>query len=127
MSEHNFFDNVFDDPEEDPLLGDDPSSSEGNSPESAGDPGAPSWMDAENNQGAQEGRAGGDSREKEVVVDQRADHRQDLDEINRAVRHGWEVVRLSLRNPNETAGTGRASHQFVAVLRQEGPQSLFDF
>lgn len=127
MSEQNFFDDVFDNPDEDPLLGDDPSPPEGDSPESDSDPGVPSWMDAESTQDPQEDQAEDDSRKKEIVVDQRAGHRQDLNEINRAVRQGWEVVRLSLRDPSETAGADRASRQFVAILKQDGPQSLFDF
>ncbi len=127
MSDHNFFDDVFDNPEDDPLLGDDPSPPEEGSSESADDLGAPSWMDAENTQDAQEDQAEDTSRKKEIVVDPRAGHRQDLNEINRAVRQGWEVVRLSLRDPSEAASADRASRQFVAILKQDGPQSLFDF
>lgn len=127
MSEQNFFDDVFDNPEEDPLLGDDPSPPEGPSPESDSDPGAPSWMEAESTQDPQEDQTEANARKKEIVVDQRAGHRQDLSEINRAVRQGWEVVRLSLRDPNEAASADRSSRQFVAVLKQDGPQSLFDF
>jgi hypothetical protein len=126
MSEQNFFDNVFDDPDEDPLLGGS-SPSEERSSESSGDPGAPSWMNADGKSDSWAERAEDDSRIREIVVDHRTDSRQDLREINRAVRQGWDVVHLSLRDSNTVNSSDRPARQFVAVLKQEGPQSLFDF
>jgi len=127
MSDGNFFDDVFEDPDEDPLLGGEGASSEASSasPESRG---APSWMDEENAESREE-KTDREARTKKIVVDQRAGHGQDLDELNRAVKQGWEVVRLSYQRPGTTTGGAgtEGRRQFVAVLEQDGPQSLFDF
>jgi len=127
MSDSSFFDNVFEDPEKDPLLGGESASSEGAS-QSRESYGAPSWMGEENTESSEE-KTGREARTKKIVVDQRAGHGQDLDELNRAVKQGWEVVRLSYQRPDEaTSGAGKGGQrQFVAVLEQDGPQSLFDF
>lgn len=78
---------------------------------------------------SREERRGGEPRRRKVVVESRTGQNQDLDELNRAVKQGWTVVRLSLRWPSEASGrtSEPGRRRFVAVLEREGPQSLFDF
>lgn len=142
----DFFGDVFDDPEDDPLLGDDASSdspSEENesadeSPFLDDDLGAPSWMSDEQTNGrdtpddSAPQAASSDStdapKRKEIVVDQQADDANGLDELNDAVGEGWRLVQISLAQPDgEQASSRRAAERFVAILEQDSPQSLFDF
>ena len=139
----DFFGDVFDDPEDDPLIGgsdSDDSSSGYESDESASgssEHGPPSWMSEErvNGHGSSEESAGSGSQksdsgpaQKTVIVDQSGDQTDGLDELNEAVGEGWRLVRITLSRSDQNGSerTDRAE-KFVAVLEQEGPQSLFDF
>ena len=127
-----FFDSVFEDPEDDPLLGDEEPSSDPSARPDKRRAGAPSWMggpgDATTDRSSpDEARETGPNR-KEIVVDQSADDRRGLDALNEAISQGWKMVRLSVSEPGDESGAAaRGGHRFVVVLEQEGPQSLFDF
>ncbi len=131
MSNHsNFFGDVFDDPNEDPLLGNDDGPADETDERS--DPhGPPSWMSDEEGSGEQTASSeGGCNRagRKQIVVDQRRDEAEGIDALNRAVGEGWRLVRLSLDRPDgEQAVSREAAQRFVAILEQEQPRSLFDF
>jgi len=138
MSEDNdFFGDVFDNPEDDPLLGsessspDESRSSDEPAPDDSDQQGPPSWMSEEaDTHGASSSDVGenpGPTR-KRIVVDQEGDAGAGIDALNQAVGQGWRLVRISLaRLDGEQAATPRAAHRFVATLEQERPQSLFDF
>ena len=149
MSEDSdFFGDVFDDPQDDPLLGDSSASSGDAAPENADQPtesdsqeddkqGPPSWMSDQpntngtatspNGAGPSESEPSDPSR-KEIVVDQQGDSGAGIDALNQAVGEGWRLVRICLARPDgEQARTPRAAHRFVAILEQDRPQSLFDF
>ncbi len=129
----DFFGSVFDDPDDDPLLsGDESDESEGDGGTEA-DPrenGVPSWMsddDSETDADPSDSSGMGPER-KEIVVVQRDDSQEGLDELNEAVGHGWRLVQLSLAQPDGERAASRVDAQrFVAVLEQDSPQSLFDF
>lgn len=149
MSEDSdFFGDVFDDPQDDPLLGDSPASSRDAASENAdqsterdsqegGKPGPPSWMsDQPNTNGTATSTNGAESSEsetsnpnrKKIVVDQQGDAGAGIDALNQAVGQGWRLVRICLDgSEGEQARTPRAAHRFVAILEQDRPQSLFDF
>jgi hypothetical protein len=131
MSDHSdFFGDVFDDPSEDPLLGNE----DGPADETAerSDPhGRPSWMS--DGEGSSEQAASSEADcnragRKKIVVDQRREEADGIDALNRAVGEGWRLVRLSLDRPDgEQAVSREAAQRFVAILEQEQPRSLFDF
>jgi hypothetical protein len=139
----DFFGNVFDDPEDDPLLGDDESSDaseENDSPDESSslddDLGAPSWMsdepangrDSDSSSQPSSSDASDEPTRKEIIVDQQADDPNGLDELNDAVGEGWRLVQISLAQPDgEQASSRQAAERFVAILEQDSPQSLFDF
>lgn len=136
MNDHtDFFGDVFESPEDDPLLGGEGERS-GEDEQSAREQGPPSWMqdDQESREGAADapqdpthdsGERGGPER-KEIVVDQ--EEQRGLTELNEAVGQGWRLVQISLDRPSgQQAASRREAKRFVAVLEQEGPQSLFDF
>jgi hypothetical protein len=150
MSEDNdFFGDVFDDPQDDPLLGNSPASSGDSSSEPPDRPtgsdsqdhgkqqGPPSWMSDEPNTNGTAPSTNGtepsesessDPNRKEIVVDQQGDAGAGIDALNQAVGQGWRLVRISLARPDgEQAATPQAAHRFVAILEQDRPQSLFDF
>ena len=138
----DFFGSVFDDPNEDPLLGGEESAGEG-PPEQPDSEKQPSWMfegdehsngQASSSNGYSNGRTSSsntgrrDACRKEIVVDQRRAEADGIDALNRAVGEGWRLVRLSLDRPDgEQAASRTAAHRFVAILEQEEPRSLFDF
>ncbi|PQJ33998.1 hypothetical protein BSZ35_04655 [Salinibacter sp. 10B] len=133
--DNDFFGSVFDDPEDDPLLGGDDSESE-DTPSDEGnntDPienGAPSWVSDESSDTPSDASGPADTgpERKEIVVVQRGESQEGLDELNEAVGEGWRLVQLSLAQPNGERATSRADAQrFVAILEQDSPQSLFDF
>jgi len=127
----NFFGDVFEDPDDDPLLGgEEPDSSKPSDDELQG---RPSWMsedvptNGESGAAASPGESEGPNQ-KQVVVDQKEDAGTGIDELNQAVEQGWRLVRISLARPDgEQVATAREAHRFVAILEQENPQSLFDF
>jgi hypothetical protein len=129
----DFFGSVFDDPEDDPLLGgnesepDDSPSDEQN----GGDPlenGVPSWMDDESEDDEAGAADAGAAERKEIVVVQQGESQEGLDELNEAVGQGWRLVQLSLAQPDgERADSHEDAQRFVAILEQDSPQSLFDF
>jgi hypothetical protein len=130
---NDFFGSVFDDPEDDPLLGGESSETEESPPDPGSetdprDTGVPSWMsDDESDAERSDSGEGGPDR-KEIVVVQRGESQQGLDELNEAVGQGWRLVQLSLAQRNgERPGSHEDAQRFVAVLEQESPQSLFDF
>jgi hypothetical protein len=134
----DFFGNVFDDPEDDPLLSGDDEEARGSSPQSDQEAGAPSWVtNEEGGDTAPAGRSQGRREErnsdsacerKTIVVDQRDDDARGLTELNEAVGQGWRLVRISLDRPSgQQAASRTEAERFVAVLEQESPQSLFDF
>ncbi len=146
---NDFFGDIFQDPEDDPLLdgdADDEPAPGGPSPsrDRPPDRGVPSWMteepDAERPGGPAstdapggspsptgDGRSGDPdaSDRREIVVDQRAG--RGLEALNEAVAQGWRLIRISLAGAGESAGEQRAAEQFVAILKPDTPQSLFDF
>ncbi len=124
MSDSDFFDSVFDEPEDDPLLGNESESSEEHS-SSSERYGAPSWMD-DVETSDQAGQTSNEPEQKKIVVDQRGDSSQKLDALNQAIKQGWEVVRLSLHQSAER-GADQKPRQFVALLEKDSPTSLFDF
>jgi hypothetical protein len=142
---NDFFGDVFQDPEDDPLLGgdapnDEPAGGSSSAPDGPPDRGTPSWMDdepdaAEANGASpgasspeappgEDGRSGGPER-REIVVDQRAG--RGLDALNEAVAQGWRLIRISLAQADGPADGQRAAERFVAILEPDNPQSLFDF
>lgn len=145
MSEDSdFFDDVFDDPDDDPLLGGSPDPSDDADSESGDLPtgstsseepdwqGPPSWMSDEPNTNgtasAPNGTEESDPTRKQIVVDQQGDAGAGIDALNQAVGQGWRLVRICLDRPTgQQAATPEAAHRFVAILEQDRPQSLFDF
>jgi len=128
----NFFGDVFDDPEDDPLLGDESRASDESAASEPDRQGPPSWMSEDP---TPNGEASSTDRNentgparKQILVDQQKDAGAGLDALNQAVGQGWRLVRISLARPNgEQAATPQAAHRFVAILEQDRPQSLFDF
>ena len=127
MADNNstFFGNVFDDPEDDPLLENENASSDA-SAESPEQYGTPSWVDDD---AASRENEETDRTQKTIVLDQRSGKRKGIDELNQSIEEGWELVRLALYQSDDQAGAGAApvNRRFVAELSQEGPASLFDF
>jgi hypothetical protein len=124
-TDNDFFGDIFDDPEDDPLL-------EGDSPPddaAPGPAGAPSWMDdgASPNGRADSERDAGPER-KQIRVEQGAENGEGIDALNRALGQGWRLVRLSLARPDgQQAASAQEAQQLLATLEQDHPQSLFDF
>lgn len=141
MDDDNFFGDVFDDPNDDPLLGGDPSDPEEASPDASSEQGPPSWVsDARDNgqapasdahdgagEQADNERPSGPDR-KDILVDQRDGSGNGLETLNDALGEGWKLVRISLAQPDgEQAASRQEALRFVATLEQERPPSLFDF
>jgi hypothetical protein len=128
--DNDFFGDVFDDPEDDPLLEGEASSTDDPS-ETSDQPGPPSWMSGSphpNGEAHADDREEAGANQKRIVVDQQGSGGEGIDALNRAVGQGWRLVRISLARPDgEQAATARDAHRFVATLEQERPQSLFDF
>lgn len=141
MDDDNFFGDVFDDPNDDPLLGGAPSGPEETGPDASPDQGPPSWVsdarkngqeDAPDAPDASEAETGGEQtsapEQKDILVDQRDGTGDGLETLNEALGEGWKLVRISLAQPDgEQAVSRREAHRFVATLEQERPPSLFDF
>ena len=132
MSDHSdFFGDVFDDPEDDPLLGGAGPSAD--APDESKHQGPPSWMSEETRMngdaGAHDQKEDTGAERKQIVLDQRPDNTNTgLEALNRAVGQGWRLVRISLLRSNGEQGTAsREAPRLVAVLEEERPQSLFDF
>ena len=129
----NFFGSVFEDPDDDPLLGGEGPDSKGSSDENNDIEGQPSWATEEvpangKADSSTEASENKDATQKQIVVDQHQEAGAGTDEINRAVEQGWRLVRISLPSTGrEQAATTRKAHRFVAILEKEEPQSLFDF
>lgn len=128
----DFFGDVFDNPEDDPLLGDDGASAEdAPSSEEPERQGPPSWMEEPRSNGEASSHSAAENtrpEQKQIVVDQRDDGANGLQALNHAVDQGWRLVRLSLARPNgEQAASSQEAHRFLAVLEQDNPESLFDF
>lgn len=137
-ADKDFFGDVFDSPEDDPLLGDGAEApNESSTPESR-EQGPPSWMsdDEQDNPASSRGNESGDTqhddataptKQKEIVLEGESGGRG-LDELNEAVGQGWRLVRISLVGAGgQQAASRREAERFVATLEQESPQSLFDF
>jgi hypothetical protein len=139
---NDFFGDVFQDPEDDPLLeGDAPDDAPDGEPSSSRDGasarGTPSWMADEPDSQRANGSApsgpssddasdeANDPERREIVVDQRAG--RGLDALNEAVAQGWRLIRISLAQADGPAEEQRAAERFVAILEPDNPQSLFDF
>lgn len=134
--EKDFFGNVFDSPEEDPLLGEEPGGTEEDDSDQSEDQGPPTWMSGEQTNGrssstdgdSTEQQRGAQPERKEIVVEGETSEGQGLEELNEAVGQGWRLVRISLARPNgQQAASRLEAERFVAILEQESPQSLFDF
>lgn len=134
MNEHtDFFGDVFESPEDDPLLGGEGGrSSKKDAAGSEAEQGPPSWMQEEHEAGGRssEEAQGHGHREgperKKIVVGQ--EDQQGLTELNEAVGQGWRLVQISLDRPSGQQAASRSeAERFIAVLEQERPQSLFDF
>lgn len=144
---NDFFGDIFQDPEDDPLLDggadDEPGGGPPPSRDGAADRGIPSWMTEEPDAERPDGPASTDapspssptgdagsgepdaSERREIVVDQRAG--RGLEALNEAVAQGWRLVRITLAPADGPADRRRATERFVAVLEPDDPQSLFDF
>jgi hypothetical protein len=138
MDDDNFFGEVFDDPNDDPLLGDDPSGPEESGADASPEQGPPSWVSdgpdeeahARSNGAAEQAPEEQPSPpdQKDILVDQRDGATTGLETLNDALGEGWKLVRISLAQPDgEQAASRREAHRFVATLEQERPPSLFDF
>ena len=138
MDKHtDFFGDVFESPEDDPLLGGNGGRlSEEETSEGADERGAPSWVqdDADTQERSSEATqhpsrtSGARDRpeRKTIVVD--SEEQQGLTELNEAVGQGWRLIQISLDRPSgQQAASRKEAERFVAVLEQESPQSLFDF
>jgi len=134
----DFFGNVFDNPEDDPLLQGEAEEASSSADRAEREAGAPSWMTSETNTESASSQSVSDRREardsgsvcerKKIVVDQRDENDRGLTELNEAVGQGWRLVRISLDRPSGQQAASRVeAERFVAVLEQESPQSLFDF
>jgi len=135
MDKHtDFFGDVFESPEDDPLLGgEEERSAEGS--QSEADQGPPAWVQEADAQGrlpdasqdaSSDPDCGAGPERKRIVVDQ--EEQQGLTELNDAIGQGWRLVQISLDRPSgQQAASRSAAKRFVAVLEQERPQSLFDF
>ncbi len=126
----DFFEHVFTDPDEDPLLGEENAES-GNSSDATGEESASAWQSEEvRSNGASHADVGSSACEspnqKQIVIDQQKDAGTGVEALNRALEQGWRLVRISLPNGEQRA-SAREAHRFVAVLHKEDPQSLFDF
>ena len=132
MSEDSdFFGDVFEDPDDDPLLGDEEGASEvPESNEGPPDTGSPSWMSEDEKSAEDSGSNSGDETEapkKEILVEQ-GSSKEGIQQINEAIGEGWKLVRISLGQPDgEQASSQREARRFVATLEQDSPQSLFEF
>ena len=126
----DFFGDVFDDPDDDPLLGGEQSPTE-ETTEQSQSKGQPSWIADSNSSHetpSSSHAARNDACRKQIVVDQRREEAEGIEALNQAVGEGWRLVRLSLDRPDgEQAVSREAAHRFVAILEQEQPRSLFDF
>jgi len=128
----DFFGDVFDDPEDDPLLGSDSNASDASPSDEPEHQGPPSWMsdDPETNGETSDhdvDETPGPERKK-IVVDENGREGEGIDVLNQALGEGWRLVRISLDRPDgEQVASPKAVHRFVATLEQENPQSLFDF
>ncbi len=122
MTSSNFFDSIFDDPDEDPLLDDETTTSD--EVASSADHESPSWTDETIDQTNDT-----DPSRKTLILDPRSGFGESLNTLNQSIKQGWDLAHLSLCSSDEEAEhtRGQASHQFVAVLEQEKPRSLFDF
>lgn len=126
-NDSDFFDDVFEDPEDDPLLGGDslPADEDSDEPE-----GPPSWMSNDTQMNGRTSAEPGDGlgpKRKQIVVDPRDGEGNGIDALNRAVGQGWRLVSLSLRRPDGEQASTQQAHQFVATIEEDNPQSLFDF
>jgi hypothetical protein len=136
MDKHtDFFGDVFESPEDDPLLGGEGERSTEDS-QSEADHGPPSWVQEEadaqgrspeaSQERSSDSDPGAKPERKMIVVDQ--EKQQGLTELNDAVGQGWRLVQISLDRPSGQQAASRSeAKRFVAVLEQERPQSLFDF
>lgn len=133
-NDNAFFDEVFDDPEEDPLL---PNAGESSSEEASdsNEEGPPSWIEEEpdsehthfSRKEQEDGSESGRER-KEVIVDQRKNDPRGLSELNQAVGQGWRLVRIVLaQQDGQQDAMYKEAQRFIAILEQDTPQSLFDF
>jgi hypothetical protein len=128
----DFFGEVFEDPDDDPLLGGEESGSE--APDSTEDSsekgGPPSWMSEGQENGEASGSTSGKENgppKKEILIEQGSSE-EGIQQINEAIGEGWKLVRISLGQPDgEQASTQREARRFVATLEQDSPQSLFEF
>jgi len=141
----SFFGDIFDTPEDDPLLG-----GENESPAEEGSPtesqtrgeGPPSWV-SENSEVSRDAGTH-DSAEpedfqqtdpdnpkqehKEIVVDQRDGSTRGLHLLNEAVADDWRLTQV-IAIDVESHADGDQTHvsRFVAVLERRKPRSLFGF
>jgi hypothetical protein len=149
MSDNSdFFGDVFENPDDDPLLGGEGAESSNRSDETGGVEDQPSWMsedtptseDSVSEGISTNGKSGSstepsgsqtpnqDPNQKEIVVDQETDAGAGIKALNQAVQQGWRLVRISLPGRGgEPVSSSRPVHRFVAILEKENPQSLFDF
>lgn len=129
----DFFGSVFDDPEDDPLLGGEETGPEDASEneENEADPlenGVPSWVSDDSSGDGAHPSENAEPERKEIVVVQRGESQKGLAELNDAVGKGWRLVQLALAQPDGERTSARTKAQrFVAILEQDSPQSLFDF
>lgn len=125
MSKDGFFGDIFDSPDDDPLLQSDPD----RSPSASDDVETPSWMDDDSfmDDGTEDTYDDVPVEMQEVVVAPN-DGNDTLDQINEAIDHGWRLAHITLTDKQRAAvPAGEASPRFVVTIERDIPRSLFDF
>jgi hypothetical protein len=156
MADENFFDDVFGDPAEDPLLqGGKPETREPRSKDSENDEpedsSRPSWTrEAQRTPGASESSQNpasnpassaksqaegqeeeGPPSEKTVAVE--VGTKNGLQEVNRHLKRGWRLIYVCLDERSSSGEVGRPeelsqpSRTVLMTLRREQASTLFDF
>lgn len=120
MSKDGFFGDIFDSPDDDPLL---KSDADRDDPV-PDDFDTPSWMDGTDRDvdGAGEGPV--EMQEVEVAP---GDGNDNLDRINEAIDHGWRLAHITLTEKQPSSVSNGSSPCFVVTIERDIPRSLFDF
>lgn len=120
MSKDGFFGNIFDSPDDDPLL---KSDADRNDPV-ADDFAPPSWMDDADRDVDSSDEVPVEMQEVEVTPNDGTDS---LEIINEAIDHGWRLAHITLTETETAAASGDAPQRFIVTIERDIPRSLFDF
>jgi hypothetical protein len=133
----SFFGDIFDEPEDDPLLGGGPSESPSEREGSPAPDQRPSWVEESSRDGKPSrsdaprtetaGGAGDQDAPSEKTVSVTLGGGEALNRINESIRGGWRLFHVALdRRGDASRGEGPPT-KVVMTLRREGASSLFDF